>query len=215
MDPFSSQAVRAAYDVATDEYVEAFGDDLDRLPVDTDVLDRAVAEAPAGGWVLEAGCGPAPAAHYLADRTPRVVGVDLSAQMLRAARRRTASLHPTLADLRTLPFRDATCRLAIAYYCLQHLPRVDLPGALDELRRVLRPDGVLAIATHLGVGDVFVDEFLGHPISAMGGALYQRDELLDIVARAGFRVDYEQQRDPEPHEYDTRRIYLIAHVAAA
>ena len=172
MEPFSPGAVGAAYDAASDDYVVAFGDDLDRLPLDREVLDRVLDGVPAAGFVLEAGCGPAPAAHYLGDRAPRVVGADLSEQMLRAACSRTPRVLPTLSDLRALPLRDGCCALAIAYYCLQHFPRPELPAVLAGLRRVLAPGGVLAVAAHLGDGGVLVDEFLGHRILPVGGTYY-------------------------------------------
>jgi SAM-dependent methyltransferase len=130
--------------------------------------------------------------------------------MLRAAGTTANGLRPTLADLRRLPLRDGCCALVIAYYSLQHLHRDELPLGLAELRRVLRHDGVLAIATHLGDGDVFIDEFLGHRITTVGGALYRREELLDALTSAGFDLEHEQQRPPLPHEHDSQRIYLIA-----
>jgi SAM-dependent methyltransferase len=210
VDPFSIDAVRGAYDATVTDYVAAFGDDLDRLPIDRNVLDLAVTAAPREGWVLEAGCGPAPAARHLGDRAPQIVGADVSEPMLRAARARTPHLRGSRCDLRRLPLRDGSCALVIAYYCLQHLPRIDLPLALAEVHRVLRTDGVLAVGAHLGEGDVFVDEFLGHEIATLGGVLYTRDDLVGEVARAGFRIELEQHRDPLPHEADTRRIYLIA-----
>jgi hypothetical protein len=73
-DPFSPRAVGGAYDAVAGEYGRRFGDDLDRLPVDRAMLDaawRAASDGDTdGGWVLEAGCGPAPAATYLAGRAP-------------------------------------------------------------------------------------------------------------------------------------------------
>jgi SAM-dependent methyltransferase len=42
-----------------------------------------------------------------------------------------------------LPFEDAHFDRVIAIHVLEHLP--DLPSALDEIRRVLRPGGALAI----------------------------------------------------------------------
>jgi SAM-dependent methyltransferase len=213
MEPFSPGAVRAAYDTAADEYVVAFGDDLDRLPVDRNVLDRALAAAPATGWVLEAGCGPAPAGRYLGERAARLVGADLSEQMLCAARVRTPSLRPSLSDLRALPFRDRSCALAIAYYCLQHVRREELPVVLAELHRVLDVGGVLALAIHLGDGEVLVDEFLGHRVAAFGGTFFGRDELSDELSRSGFRIEHERRRGPLPHEHDSQRLYLIARAA--
>jgi hypothetical protein len=98
----------------------------------------------------------------------------------------------------------------IAYYSLQHLPRTGLAPALAEVRRVLDDEGVLVVAMHLGDGDVFTDEFLGHRIDTVAGALYRREELIGRLTEAGFRVDDERQRDALTHEHDSRRIYLLA-----
>lgn len=56
----------------------------------------------------------------------------------------------------------------------------------SELRRVLDHEGELVVATHLGDGDVFADEFLGHGISPVGGALYDRKDLIGLLSAAGF-----------------------------
>jgi SAM-dependent methyltransferase len=210
VEPFSADAVRGAYDAAAVDYADAFGDDLARLPLDREVIDAAMTAAPGRGWVLEAGCGPAPAAGHLASRDRRLLGVDLSATMLAVAGARNPGLRRAQADLRQLPLRDCSCAVAIAYYALQHVPRTELAPVLGELRRVLRSEGVLVIATHLGQGDVFMDEFLGHRIATVGAALYGREELIGVLTAAGFGVDDERRRAPLPHEHDSQRIYLIA-----
>lgn len=202
-------AVRRAYDQVAVDYAATFGEDLAQLPLDRDVLDRALALADPSGWVLEAGCGPAPALAYFGDRVERGVGVDLSREMLAIAvaapRNLCAVAH---ADLRALPMRDESCTLVIAFYVLQHVR--DLDVALAECARVTRARGVLAVATHLGDGDVVLDEFLGHRIEPMAGALHDRDDVVARLGRAGYSVVEEHQRDPLPHEYPSRRLYLVA-----
>jgi SAM-dependent methyltransferase len=201
--------VRGAYEVAAPEYAAAFGDDLADLPLDREMLDAALAAAPAAGWVLESGCGPAPAAAYLGERARSWLGVDLAGAMLGVAARRVPSLRLAQADLRRLPLRAGCCALAIAYYSLQHMPRADLGPALAEHRRVLAPRGVLALSAHLGEGDVLVEEFLGHRVS-LPGCLHGRDELVAAVTGAGFTVEIERQRGPLHHEYASQRLYVMA-----
>jgi len=209
-DPFSPGAVRAAYDAVAREYVERFGDDLAHLPLDRAMLDAALAVAPEGrGWVLDAGCGPAPVAAYLTGPGRRLVGVDLSGAMLAAAGQRVPGLSRAQGDLRRLPLRTGSCALAVAYYSLQHVHRSDLRPALGELQRVLADGGVLLAATHLGMGDVVTDDFIGHRVDPVGGALYARDGFVAALTAAGFTVEDERQRDALPHEHDTRRIYLL------
>ncbi len=209
MDPFSVGAVAGAYDLVADDYVAAYGDDLARLPVDREVLDTALEAAPPGG-VLELGCGPAPVADHYGGRAQRLVGLDLSVRMLSIAGRKNPGLARVRADLRALPFGDRSCTLAVAYYCLQHLPRADLPAALAETARVLADGGVLAVATHAGHGDVEIHEMLGHRVPTFAGAFHEADELVGLVEAAGFAVESVREREPLDHEYASRRLYLVA-----
>jgi SAM-dependent methyltransferase len=202
--------VRSAYDAVAVDYAATFGDDLARLPLDRDMINKALGAARGDGWILEAGCGPAPAARYLSDRAPQLLGVDLSGAMLAVAGARNPSLRRAQADIRRLPLRDGCCTLVIAYYSLQHVPRAELGSAMVELRRVLGDGGLLIMATHLGDGDVHTDEFLGHRISTVAGCLYSREELIGLLTAAGFRLEDERQRDPLPHEHNSQRIYLLA-----
>lgn len=74
-------------------------------------------------------------------------GIDLSPGMLMK--------HPALdsqndtlalADAESIPYPDDTFDLVMANHMLYHVPDVD--AAIQEFRRVLRPDGVLMVATN-------------------------------------------------------------------
>jgi uncharacterized protein len=213
-DPYSADAVRAAYDQVAGDYAATFGDDLDRLPLDRDVLRDAVAVAAEGpaveGWVVEVGCGPAPAAALLRPGHDRWLAVDLSAAMLRVAGERNPALRRAQADLRRLPLPTSSCAAVLAFYTLQHLPRADLAAGVGELARVLRPGGLLAVATHLGEGHVVMEEFLGHRIEPVAGAFHDRDEVVGVVEGAGMQLVAEHRRAALPHEHDSERLYVIA-----
>jgi ubiquinone/menaquinone biosynthesis C-methylase UbiE len=213
VDPFSPEAVRAAYDTVAEDYEAAFGDDIDRLPLERAMLDLAVATMPEGGRVLDLGCGTGSAGGHVAGVGAAVVGVDLSMGMLAVARS-VVRLPVAQGDLRDLPFGDGSFGAVAAYYSIQHVPRPQVAVALGEVARVLRTDGALLVAAHLGDGDVHTEEFLGHRIAPVGGALYSAGELTAELARAGFAVTSAEQRGPLPHEYPSQRIFLLARRAA-
>ncbi len=98
----------------------------------------------------------------------------------------------------------------MAFYSLQHIPRPQLVSVLGEIQRVLAPQGAFALATHLGEGEVFATELLGHHFSAVGGTLFSQDEIECALEVADFTVEEVQRRAPRPHEHQSQRLYVIA-----
>jgi ubiquinone/menaquinone biosynthesis C-methylase UbiE len=99
--------------------------------------------------VVDVGCGTGWYAAGLHRGCPDlagllVVGVDLSAGMLAAAR--AAGAQPVLqADATRLPIADASVDVVATRGVLHHLP--DPAAALAEWRRVLRPGGAVVISS--------------------------------------------------------------------
>ncbi|MGH2947952.1 MAG: methyltransferase domain-containing protein [Solirubrobacteraceae bacterium] len=136
----------------------AFDEDLGRqLEVmyrTRDVLRRrqlvrdALAARP-GERILDVGCGPGfYAAELLEQVGPEgsVTGVDASAQMLAVAARRCEALGNVSfhqGDATALPVADASADGAICVQVLEYVQ--DVPAALGELRRALRPGGRLVV----------------------------------------------------------------------
>src|SRR5688572_29374112 len=167
---FEVAAVRRSYDAVAAEYAETFADELAGKPLDRRLVEELVSRAGAGALVVDLGCGPGQAGELLAAAGAVPVGVDLSPGMLALARQRRAAA----GDLRALPLRGGAGAAAVALYCVQHLPRADLVGALREVRRTLTNGGALLISTHLGEGDLHASEWFGHDVD-LSGALYDRD----------------------------------------
>lgn len=100
--------------------------------------------------VLDLGSGPGRAAGAMKKRWPKaeVIAVDAALPMLREVPRHTRFWRPVrrvCADVSRLPFADQTADVIFSSLCLQWVD--DLPAALSEFRRVLRPDGLLLFST--------------------------------------------------------------------
>ncbi len=105
---------------------------------------------PAGARILEAGCGTGAQTLILARRNPaaRIVAVDRSSASLAQARRavRRAGLTNVRfeqADVRHLSQRNDSFDAVFACFILEHL--ADPAAALSEMKRVLRPGGILSV----------------------------------------------------------------------
>ena len=98
--------------------------------------------------VLEVGCGTGAFAERLASELPGVsiVATDQSERFVELTAAR--GIESRRADIRDLPFEDASFDVVAALWMLYHLPEQDLDLALRELRRVLRPGGRLVAVTN-------------------------------------------------------------------
>jgi SAM-dependent methyltransferase len=208
---FEPGAVRRSYEAVAEEYAAAFADDLKHLPLDRQVLDDVARLAPPTQPIVDLGCGPGQVAAYLRAAGRATIGVDLAPRVLAVARRLQPGSCFAAGDMRRLPLRDASCSGAVAFYSLQHLPRASLPAALIEIRRVLAPGALLAIAAHLGEGQLSSPtEWMGRSVESMGVTLVNRDELQEVLSGTSFTVEAVRYRDPLPHEYQGPRLYLTA-----
>jgi ubiquinone/menaquinone biosynthesis C-methylase UbiE len=96
-----------------------------------------------GERILDVGCGTGHLARELAARVlpgGEVRGADISAQMLAVARR--AGVDAQLTTGTSLPFANGEFDAAVATQVYEFVE--DLPAAILELMRVLRPDGRVA-----------------------------------------------------------------------
>jgi ubiquinone/menaquinone biosynthesis C-methylase UbiE len=151
-----------------------------------------------GQVVLDVGCGPGTDLVRLADAVGEhgsVIGVDHDPAMIERARRRTAgyrNIEVCRGDAHALPLGDACIDRARTDRVLQHL--ADPPGAVTELRRVLRFGGFAGMAEPdwdtLAVGDADVETsrtFTRFMAGRVRNPVIGR-QLVRLAADAGFAV---------------------------
>ncbi len=104
----------------------------------------------AGLMGLDVGCGEGHNTRQVAARGASMVGVDISAEMIGAARHDEGSeraLDVVRADARALPFPAASFDFAVAFMSLMDMPDPD--RVLVEVARVVRPGGFVQLSlTH-------------------------------------------------------------------
>lgn len=153
-----------------------------------------------GERILELGCGTGSMwAGVVLPHDCHVTLTDLSEGMLAAARQNTGHLTADYAvcDAMALPYADASFDVVIANMMLYHVP--DIPRALREIRRVLKPGGRFYAATfgEHGVVEAVLDMLglpctVNHRFTMQNGAemlrtyfsqvdMDEREDALDIT----------------------------------
>jgi len=149
----STEELPDAHDVLSEWYAKNLVGVLERSPVERAVLDLfAELTLAVGAEVADVGCGTGRLLPYLAGRGLSPRGVDLSPGMVEVARREHPGFGYEVADVRELPFGDASLAGVVCWFSLIFLAPDARERAFGELARVVQPGGYLVTAFKHGDG---------------------------------------------------------------
>jgi ubiquinone/menaquinone biosynthesis C-methylase UbiE len=150
--------------------------------------------------VLDIGCGSGWATRLLADYAVhgRVTGIDISDEMVNLARESSqtyANVDFEVGSAEQLPFADNEFSHAFSMESLYYYKNI--PKALDEIRRVLKPGGLFTAVVDLyweSEASHHWIETLNVPVQLLSAAEYR-----SLFEAAGFKeVKDERILDPRP-----------------
>jgi SAM-dependent methyltransferase len=128
---------------------------------------------PLGGTIVDLGCGLGRMTFALAPHYKRVVGVDVSAEMINRAESwkvhsGVQNVEFIVNDGRTIPLPSSSADACVSYLVLQHMPsRTLVNNYIAEIGRVLRPGARAVVQLPL------------IPSTLQGQSLYSIRRLLD------------------------------------
>jgi SAM-dependent methyltransferase len=206
-----NEALRESYDRVAEDYAGHFRDELNEKPFDRKMLDWLAERVGELGIICDVGCGPGQVARYLHDKGVKACGLDLSQGMVERARSLNPGVQFRQGDMLALDgVADDSYGGVAAFYSVIHVPRPSLAQALGELKRVLRPGGVLLLTFHVGRETVHRDEWWGKEVS-LDFIFFETEEVKGQLEAVGFELREVIERDPYPEvEYPSRRAYIFA-----
>ncbi len=159
------------------------------------VLDAA--RAAQGHRVLDVACGTGVLAREAARRVApsgKVTGLDINPGMLAVAERLAPAIEWRQGAAESLPFADATYDVVVSQFGLMFF--TDRHKAVEEMLRVLRPEGQLAVAVWDSLENTPAYAAEARAVQKVAGeqaveplrapfALGDRDELVELFAGAG------------------------------
>ncbi len=206
-----ADSLRSSYDRLAGEYARHLFDELDRKPLDRELLARFAERTRGLGPVCDLGCGPGHVARHLRGLGAEVFGLDISPGMVEEARSRNPGIEFRQGDMLSLDAGDDSWGGVVAFYSIVHIPREELPLAFGEMRRVLKPGGRLLLSFHVGEETRHLDEMWGQEVS-LDFHFFRTEDVGDLMRGAGFEVEEVVERPPydEDVEVQTRRAYIFA-----
>ncbi len=143
---------------------------LETLPRKYKMLERFDHRYPArraqpGERTLEIGIGMGTQLEWEDLDSQEYVGIDIRDDLMDRLRERFPDVETHVADVQeSLPFEDSSFDRINAVHCLEHMP--NLPAALREIHRVLKPDGrlVVVIPCEQGLMHRFARQISSRPL---------------------------------------------------
>ena len=212
-EPAHVAQTRAAYDTVAIDYARLLEAELAGSPLDRALLAHfaELVELEGGGPVIDIGCGPGRITGHLATLGLEVSGIDLSPGMVAEARRRHPGLRFRTGDLAALDVAgvaDQSATGVVAWYSVIHTPPAELGAVVAQLRRVLRPNGLLLLAFQTGGFTVRHEHAYGHDVT-FEAHRHDTDEVVRLLSDAGLRVTVRTERARQGHE-KTPQAFLLA-----
>jgi SAM-dependent methyltransferase len=205
-----TKSIRESYDRLAEEYARRIANELEHKPLDRELLDRFARTTTGRGEICDLGCGPGHVARYLHDAGASVFGLDLSPGMIEQARKLSPHIPFREGNMMALEIANDTLAGVVAFYAIVNIPRQSLPLVFQEIKRVLRPQGLLLLAFHVGDEVLHEDELWGQKIS-MDFLLFPTSAIKSDLESAGFTIQEVIERPPYLEvEYQSHRAYILA-----
>lgn len=194
-------ATRLLYATVAATYRQVLPDTRYEAPLELGLLDHFIRELPESDLpLLDAGCGTGRMIEYLSARgVSNMVGVDLSSEMADFARASNPDVAIEIADLRALPYPDASISAILCWYAIIHSTQSEVVSIIREVKRVLSPGGTVLFGFQAGEGEREVERAYGHDVT-LYGVLHEPTQIAELLAAAGFEILATVDRAPVASE---------------
>jgi ubiquinone/menaquinone biosynthesis C-methylase UbiE len=200
--------ITEAYDAAAGMYVEKCFNELSYKPLDRMLLDRFV-KMTNNGKLLDLGCGPGQTTKYIHEKGGNIIGIDISSEMISAARNLNPAIQFNTDDIFNLKFNNNELAGILSFYSIVNFQYPDINIILTEFYRVMDNKGILLLAFHVGEKELNVGNFFetGKPLDFY---YFDENKIIEMLTKIGFKIVDALVRFPYKEEYPSKRAYVFA-----
>ncbi|MFB6180884.1 MAG: class I SAM-dependent methyltransferase [Candidatus Nanohalobium sp.] len=148
-----------------------------------DFIDSFIEEV-GEGRVLDAGCGPGRDVEYFTENGLDAVGIDLAGGMIEYAKaNKKGEYH--IMDIRNLEFGDESFDGVYCNAVMHFFPPEKMKNVISELKRVLKPEGVLFLNFKLGEEDSILREKYNGEVKQY---LLDQDQINQLLKEQNLKI---------------------------
>lgn len=163
------------------------------------------------GNILDVGCGIGVDASYIKSKGFNVLGVDLSKNMLKLARRKFPLIDFRIGDMRKLSFEKSSFDGIFVAYSLIHIPKKEVFTVIKKLYSFLKINGIIYFAVQGGESS---ESFIKEPLSPSENIflnVFSYNELKETLQRAGFTLIKKYTRKSRKKgELGFNKLFILA-----
>lgn len=143
-----------------------------------------------GSTVLDVGSGTGlPVAKFLSDKGYKVLGVDISEEMVTKARQNVPEAEFVVMDMTDLDFFDNSFDAVVAFHSIYHVPKEEHEKIIQKFYNLTVAGGYLMVTSgaeeHHGMVSLFgLDLLLSH---------HKKEKFSQIVTDVGWNIIYEEE----------------------
>ena len=175
--------VESGYDRIFNQYDSYYGISMNRRE-----LADFIRLLPKDSKVLDIGCGSGRVSKFLFDHELKVVGIDISRNMLKLAKQKVPDAVFQRKDMRDLDFPKEFFDGVLALYSIIHLPRKYHFEIFKKINRLLKQNGIVLIS----VGGINLENYIDDNWMNWGSKMFwshfDLQKNLDLLEKAGFKT---------------------------
>lgn len=192
----------ACYDATVDEYI-SYNDS--RHPMKA--ADLFLPHLHKNAYILDLGCGPGRDTKIFTNKGFQVTGIDLSRNMIKAAKEKCVNATFHVMNMEKLEFTDETFDGIWANSSLLHISKKNIPKVLGEVYRILKVGGIFYLSLKQGDGERIVSD-QRYTETEKFFSYFRAEEMETLLKEAGLVIT-ESYVDTALNSYKTHPLLRI------
>ena len=139
--------------------------------------------------ILDAGCGSGKISALLNSYGLYVVGIDISENMLKLAKKNVRKSRFYKMDIRKLTFRKNYFDGIISLYTIIHVPRKYHLSILSKFYKILKPEGAMLISVGINDSKLKIENFHG---ARMYWSHFDKKKNSELLRKVGFIIKWKK-----------------------